>query len=192
MDTVSTHRHSEVLTSSYLTTGISPRRSSKRVKFSCIDGSPHGSAYQGMACHVLGYTTYPFRVQGCCITALAIALESPRLSHHLLSLSREVSGACTALNTQENVSSPSYEGGEALQLVAQRSYGCPIPGNVQGQDGWGFELHALVSLPMERGLELETRVCCFPLDQHASSPLRGTLMVHKSLSSLLAIGKLLV
>jgi len=29
------------------------------------------------------------------------------------------------------------EGGEALAQVAQRSCGCPIPGDVQGQVGWG-------------------------------------------------------
>jgi len=27
------------------------------------------------------------------------------------------------------------EGGEALEQVAQRSCGCPLPGNVQGQVG---------------------------------------------------------
>uniref|UniRef100_A0A8C0AM81 Complex I assembly factor ACAD9, mitochondrial n=1 Tax=Buteo japonicus TaxID=224669 RepID=A0A8C0AM81_9AVES len=31
------------------------------------------------------------------------------------------------------------EGGEALGQVAQRGCGCPIPGRVQGQVGWGFE-----------------------------------------------------
>ena len=30
------------------------------------------------------------------------------------------------------------EGGEAVALVAQRSCGCPIPGGVQGQAGWGL------------------------------------------------------
>ena len=29
-------------------------------------------------------------------------------------------------------------GGEALAQAAQSSCGCPIPGNVQGQVGWGF------------------------------------------------------
>ena len=28
-------------------------------------------------------------------------------------------------------------GGEALEQVAQRSFGCPILGAVQGQVGWG-------------------------------------------------------
>jgi len=28
---------------------------------------------------------------------------------------------------------------EALEQVAQRSYGCPLPGSVQGQIGWSFE-----------------------------------------------------
>ncbi|KAK4824583.1 hypothetical protein QYF61_016828 [Mycteria americana] len=31
-----------------------------------------------------------------------------------------------------------YEGGEALEQVAQRSCACPIPGSVQGQAGWGW------------------------------------------------------
>lgn len=30
-----------------------------------------------------------------------------------------------------------YEGGEAPEHVAQSSCGCLIPGNVQGQVGWG-------------------------------------------------------
>jgi len=37
-----------------------------------------------------------------------------------------------------------YEGGEALAHIAQRSCGCPLPGSVQGQSGWGFEQPALV------------------------------------------------
>jgi len=36
------------------------------------------------------------------------------------------------------------EGGEALAQVAQRSCGCPLPGSVQGQAGWGFEQPGLV------------------------------------------------
>jgi len=32
-----------------------------------------------------------------------------------------------------------YEGGEALAQVTQRSWGCPLPGSVEGQVGWGFE-----------------------------------------------------
>jgi len=38
--------------------------------------------------------------------------------------------------------SPSFfysEGGETLAQVAQRSGPCPIPGNIQGQAGWGCE-----------------------------------------------------
>ena len=31
------------------------------------------------------------------------------------------------------------EGGEALEQVVQRSGGCPIPGDSQGQAGWGSE-----------------------------------------------------
>ena len=37
------------------------------------------------------------------------------------------------------------EGGEALEQVAQRSCGCPLPGSVQGQVGWGFEQPDLVA-----------------------------------------------
>jgi len=37
-----------------------------------------------------------------------------------------------------------YTGCEALEQVAQRSYGCPFPGSVQGQIGWGFEQPELV------------------------------------------------
>ena len=36
------------------------------------------------------------------------------------------------------------EGGEALERVAQRGCGCPIPGRVPGQVGWGFEQPGLV------------------------------------------------
>jgi len=38
----------------------------------------------------------------------------------------------------------SYYGGEALAQVAQRSCGCPLPGSVQGQVGWGFRHPGLV------------------------------------------------
>ena len=37
-----------------------------------------------------------------------------------------------------------YEDGEALEQVAQRSCGCPIPGGVQGQDGWSSEQPKIV------------------------------------------------
>ena len=36
------------------------------------------------------------------------------------------------------------EGGEALPQVAQRGSGCPLPGSVQGQVGWGFDQPAVV------------------------------------------------
>jgi len=36
------------------------------------------------------------------------------------------------------------EGGETLAQVAQRSSGGPIPGNIQGQVGWGSEQPGLV------------------------------------------------
>ena len=32
-----------------------------------------------------------------------------------------------------------HQGGEALAQVAQRGGGCPIPGDTQGQAGWGSE-----------------------------------------------------
>ena len=36
------------------------------------------------------------------------------------------------------------EGGETLERVAQRGGRCPIPGNLQGQAGWGSEQPDLV------------------------------------------------
>jgi len=47
------------------------------------------------------------------------------------------------------------DGGEALAQVVQRSCGCPLPGSVQGQVGWGFEQPGLVEgVPAHgRGLE---------------------------------------
>jgi len=35
------------------------------------------------------------------------------------------------------------EGGEALEQVAYRSCGCPIPGSAQGQDVWGHQQYGL-------------------------------------------------
>ena len=32
-----------------------------------------------------------------------------------------------------------HQGGEAVAQVAQRGGGCPIPGDTQGQAGWGSE-----------------------------------------------------
>lgn len=37
-----------------------------------------------------------------------------------------------------------YKSGQALSQVAQRSRGCPIPGSVEDQTGWGFEIPGLV------------------------------------------------
>jgi len=37
-----------------------------------------------------------------------------------------------------------HEGGETLAQAAQRSCGCPLPGSVQGQVGWGSEHPGLV------------------------------------------------
>ena len=40
-------------------------------------------------------------------------------------------------------------GGEALEQIAQRSGGCPVPGDIQGQAGQGSEQPALVvALPV--------------------------------------------
>ena len=43
-----------------------------------------------------------------------------------------------------------HKGGEALAQAAQGSYGCPIPGGVQGQLGWG-PVQPDVALDMETG-----------------------------------------
>ena len=53
-----------------------------------------------------------------------------------------------------------YEGGELLEQAAQRCCGCPIPGGVQGQVGWGpgqpgLVLNVEVGGPaVARGLEI--------------------------------------
>ena len=49
------------------------------------------------------------------------------------------------------------EGGEALKQVAQRGCGCPIPGSVQGQAGWGFEQPGLVEGVPAHGRGVGTR-----------------------------------
>jgi len=46
-----------------------------------------------------------------------------------------------------------YEGGEALECVAQRSCGFPLRGSVQGQAGWGFEQPGVVEGVSDRGFE---------------------------------------
>jgi len=46
------------------------------------------------------------------------------------------------------------ESGETLEEVAQRDCGCPLPGGVQGQAGWGCEQPGLlggVPLPIAEG-----------------------------------------
>jgi len=43
------------------------------------------------------------------------------------------------------------EGGETLEWLAQRSCGCPLPGSVQGQVGWGFGHPGLVEGVPGRG-----------------------------------------
>ena len=56
------------------------------------------------------------------------------------------------------------EGGEALAWVAQKSSGCPMPGNVQGQAGWGFEQPGLVGgVPaLDRGVGTRWSLRCLP------------------------------
>jgi len=51
----------------------------------------------------------------------------------------------------------SYEGGEALAQVAQRSCGCPLPGSVQGKLGWVFEQPGLVEGVPAHSREIGTR-----------------------------------
>ena len=50
-----------------------------------------------------------------------------------------------------------YEGGDALAQPAQRSPGCPLPGSVQGQVGWGFEQPGLVDGVSALGTGVGTR-----------------------------------
>ena len=49
------------------------------------------------------------------------------------------------------------EGSEELEQVAQRGCGCPIPGSVQGQAGWGFEQPGLVEGVPAHGWVVGTR-----------------------------------
>lgn len=46
------------------------------------------------------------------------------------------------------------EGGDALEQVAQRSYGCLLHGSIQSQVGWGFE-QPLTVLAHGGGVELD-------------------------------------
>jgi len=50
-----------------------------------------------------------------------------------------------------------YEGGEALEHVAQRSCGCPQPAGVQGEVGWGFEQPGLAEGVPVHGRGVGTR-----------------------------------
>jgi len=45
-----------------------------------------------------------------------------------------------------------YDGGEALEQVAHRSCGCPLPRCIQGEFGWGFEQSGLVEGVHGRGV----------------------------------------
>jgi len=47
------------------------------------------------------------------------------------------------------------EGCEALEQAAQRSRGCPLPANIQGQAGRGFEQPGLVEGVPAHGSSLE-------------------------------------
>jgi len=49
-----------------------------------------------------------------------------------------------------------FEGGEALEQVAQGGCGCPLPGSTEGRAGWGCEQPGLEGgVPAySRGLEL--------------------------------------
>jgi len=51
------------------------------------------------------------------------------------------------------------EGGEALERVAQRSCGCPLPESVQGQAGRGFEQPGLVEGVPAHGEGVGARSC---------------------------------
>jgi len=48
-------------------------------------------------------------------------------------------------------------GGEAPEQVSQSSGGCPIPGNIQGQAGWGSkQSHLVEDVPAHfRGVGLD-------------------------------------
>jgi len=46
---------------------------------------------------------------------------------------------------------------ETLAQVAQRSCGCPLPGSVQGQVGWGFVQPGLVEDVLAHGRGVGTR-----------------------------------
>jgi len=48
-------------------------------------------------------------------------------------------------------------GDEALAQVTQRSCGCPLPGSVQGQVGWGSEQPGLVDGVPAHGKGVGTR-----------------------------------
>ena len=47
-----------------------------------------------------------------------------------------------------------YESGEVLEQAAHRGCGCPVPGGVQGQAGWG---------PGQPGLVLMRRLVALPV-----------------------------
>ena len=59
---------------------------------------------------------------------------------------REVPSAVLQVRRQEKMFY--LKGGEALGQAAQRSFGCPIPGGIEGQVGWGpGQLHLVCGGP---------------------------------------------
>ena len=70
-------------------------------------------------------------------TFLFSAYEPTRSSQWFQSKRGEIQIGCEEEIFYNNV-------GEALAQIAQRGGGCPIPGDIQGQHGWGSEQHNLV------------------------------------------------
>ena len=69
---------------------------------------------------------------------------------HLL----QVTHPCTLLGSLGRQNGcKSCEGGETLEQVAQCGCGCPIPGSIQGQAGWGCE-----QLGLEGGIAADSKV----------------------------------
>ena len=49
------------------------------------------------------------------------------------------------------------EGGDTLEQVSHRGCGCPLPGGIEGQAGWGFEQPGLEEGVPAYSREVETR-----------------------------------
>lgn len=63
-----------------------------------------------------------------------------------------------------------FEGGKTVEQVAQRGCGCPLPGSIQSQIGWGFEQLGLMEgscsgrfLPMAGVLERDESLRSLPI-----------------------------